>query len=436
MSRSAAVLRWLAASLVLLFLLPRAALAAPAPPLWWDTAPGGEPRVHLYLFWSLECPHCVQAKPEIEALVVEQPWIVLHSLEITRDPDAARRYVELAQALGQQAQYVPGLAYCAQLRQGYPGRETLERELVACRSGPPTAEAAPSAKPPSLVADTTLELPLIGRVDARAWSLPLTTVVLASLDAFNPCAFFVLLFLMSLLIHARSRARMVVVSGVFILFSGLWYFVFMAAWLNVFLWLGELRFITVAAGLVAVVLGLVNIKDFYFGARGPSLSIPDEAKPSLQRRMRRLVYASSLPAALAGTVVLAAAANTYEFLCTAGLPMIYTRVLTLSGLSTGAYYLYIALYNVIYVVPLLVIAAVFITTLGSRKLQEHEGRALKLLSGTMMLGLGVMLVVAPASLGNVMTAVGLLAGALAVTGACVAIDRRRARAQESGRRRG
>ena len=93
-------------------------------------------------------------------------------------------------------------------------------------------------------------MPLIGSVDAKALSLPVLTLVLAGMDAFNPCAFFVLLFLLSLLVHAKSRTRMAIVGGTFVLFSGVVYFVFMAAWLNVFLIAGELRVITFIAGLV------------------------------------------------------------------------------------------------------------------------------------------------------------------------------------------
>jgi len=249
--------------------------------------------------------------------------------------------------------------------------------------------------------------------------------VLAGLDAFNPCAFFVLLFLLSMLARHESRVRMIAVSGIFILFSGLWYFAFMAAWLNVFLWFGELRWVTVVAGLVAVAMAVLDIKDFVLGKRGPSLSIPESAKPSLFARMRGLIRAGSWGSALLATIVLAAAANTYELLCTAGFPMIYTRLLTLAELPVPTYYAFLALYNVVYVIPLLLIAGAFVATLGSRKLQEREGRALRLLSGLMMLGLGITLLVAPEALARVEIAVGLLAISGLLTAVAVRVDRRR-----------
>jgi hypothetical protein len=88
------------------------------------------------------------------------------------------------------------------------------------------------------------------------------TLVLAGLDAFNPCAFFVLLFLLSMLAHQKSRKRMLLIGGVFVLVSGLMYFAFMAAWLNVFQLFGHLAWVTLAAGALAVFVGAVNVKDF------------------------------------------------------------------------------------------------------------------------------------------------------------------------------
>ena len=109
------------------------------------------------------------------------------------------------------------------------------------------------------------------------------------------------------------------------------------------------------------------------------------------------------------------AANSYELLCTAGFPMLYTRLLTLEHLSTFAYYAYLALYNVIYVVPLFVIVTLFTYTLGARRMQPQEGRLLKLLSGAMMLGLGLTLLFAPERLADIKVAAGIVLGALVLT---------------------
>jgi hypothetical protein len=214
---------------------------------------------------------------------------------------------------------------------------------------------------------------------------------------------------------------MLLVGGTFVLISGMLYFLFMAAWLNLFLLVGSLGWINLAAGLLAVTIGLFGIKDFWFALRGPSLSIPEDAKPKLFNRMRDLLTAERFPLLLLGTALLAIAANSYELLCTAGFPMVYTRVLTLRQLDSMEYYLYLLLYNFIYIIPLLLIVVAFVVTLGKRKLTLKEGRLLKLLSGMMMLGLGMVLLLKPELLNNLWTGVGLLA--LAVVTALLARGR-------------
>ncbi|HBF46112.1 MAG TPA: cytochrome C biosynthesis protein, partial [Shewanella frigidimarina] len=79
-----------------------------------------------------------------------------------------------------------------------------------------------------------VDIPLIGAVHPEEMSLPVLTLVLAGVDAFNPCAFFVLLFLLSIMVNAGSRKRMLLVGGIFVFFSGFIYFIFMSAWLNLF----------------------------------------------------------------------------------------------------------------------------------------------------------------------------------------------------------
>lgn len=130
--------------------------------------------------------------------------------------------------------------------------------------------------------------------------------------------------------------------------------------------------------------------------------------------MRRLLKADSLPSMLAGTTVLALAANSYELLCTAGFPMVFTRMLTLRQLSTAQYWGYLAFYCSVYIVPLAVIVVIFTVTLGGRKLTEWQGRVLKLLSGLMMLGLGLVLLIDPALLNNPLASALLFGGTLAL----------------------
>ncbi|HWR76661.1 MAG TPA: hypothetical protein VN283_05560, partial [Thiobacillus sp.] len=378
------------AALLLSLLAPRAEADA----TWIEPGTDGRPEVHLYFFWSLSCPHCLAARPFVEAIPASRPWVKLHSLELSRHPEHVRHYVALAGQLGQSAQAVPALLFCGRMWTGWDDDASTGQDLLAaldaCRDAALTGTALDTAR-----TQPALTLPFLGKLDANAPSLPLLTVLIAGLDAFNPCAFFVLLFLLSLMVHQNSRARMLTLGGVFVLCSGLMYFAFMAAWLNLFQLLGSLAWVTLAAGVTALAVGLINVKDFFRFGRGISLSIPESRKPAIYQRARAILAAGNVPAMLAATVLLAMAVNFYELLCTAGFPMVYTRLLTLHDIGPTGHYLYLALYNVVYVIPLAMIVGVFAFTMGARKLSAREGRLLKLMSGVMMLQLGVLLVLAP-----------------------------------------
>jgi hypothetical protein len=419
---------WLACALIgsqIMSTLVRAETKQTDRSLWHQADDQGDIRVHLYLFWSVTCPHCHRALHFVEDLTEDLPWLDVQLFEIS-DPDTAGVYRAFAQAFDIEAMYVPAFFYCGHSFNGYGDdlttgrylRDTLEACYAELTGEHRTAAADPGVHSAPMPPQP-IEVPLIGAFDPSSLSLPVMTIVLGGLDAFNPCAFFVLLFLLSLMVHVRKRSHMAVVGGTFVLFSGALYFLFMAAWLNVFLIVGHLALVTTIAGLIAVAMGTINIKDYFWFKRGISLSIPEHAKPSLFQRMRGLVATSSLPSIMIGTMTLALAANAYELLCTAGFPMVFTRILTLNQLSPAAHYLYLALYNVVYILPLLAIVVVFVVTLGARKLSDEEGRILKLLSGLMMLGLGLVLLISPNLLSQPLIALVLMALALIVTAGLV-----------------
>ena len=376
--------------------------------------------VDLWFFWSATCPHCEEAQPHIRRMAQELPWVRLHSFRLDGHPENIATYRWLANAIGQDARSVPAFVFCARMLVGWDGGGVIEKSvrdgLLSCRKQTVQQDAG-RAQP--------IVLPVFGEIDPQEWSLPAFTVAIAVLDSFNPCAFFVLLFLLSLLVHAGSRRRMLAIGGLFILVSGVVYFAAMAAWLSLFKLVGNLPLVTLAAGSIAVAIALFNIKDYFWFKQGISLSISRTNRGRLMQRARNLVSSGSMPAMIAATLSLAVVANLYELLCTAGFPMVYTRLLTLNNLGTAEYYSYLLAYNAVYILPLLLILGVFVATLGQRKLQEHEGRVLKLLSGLMMLALGALLVFIPGALDRLWVAAAVLLGAAAVTWVVVQFSRPR-----------
>ncbi|MEK6742641.1 MAG: hypothetical protein AABZ15_03475 [Nitrospirota bacterium] len=406
---------YLLAGIIALMMAPFPSLAAGV-----ETPGRDKAGTVLTLFWGDGCPHCEKEKEFLKGLARKYPGLTMRDYEVWRNKDNAAIYKRVIQAAGIKQAGVPCTIVGTSVFMGFNDqtRKDILRAVERCmREGCPdgVAEISKGQLAPAGEGDKALTLPLLGRIDPASVSLPVLTAVIAGMDSFNPCAFFVLLFLLSMLIHARSRRRMFLIGGVFVFFSGLIYFLFMAAWLNVFLVVGQIAAITVTGGIVAIMIGGINVKDFFLFKQGVSLAIPESAKPKLFERMRGLLKAPTLPAMIAGTVVLAVSANAYELLCTAGFPMVYTRVLTLHKLTTFQYYEYLVLYSIVYVVPLAIIVSVITITLGARKMTEWQGRQLKLVSGLMMLSLGAVLIVDPAVLNNILASIVLLGGVIVVS---------------------
>jgi len=367
----------------------------------------------IYLFKGDGCPKCAEEENFLEALSKRVPNVEIRAYEVWRHTGNAAMMQNLLKSRGVDAKGIPMTIVGDRIFYGFSSQvaEEIESAIVSCTPSScqdPTSEGAPQKL--ILNSGSTVEIPWVGKVDLSDYSLPFVTVIIAGLDSFNPCAFFVLLSLLGMLTYARSRNKMLLIGGVFLLFSGLIYFLFMAAWLNLFLIMEKVAFITGIAGIVSMIIGVINIKDFFAFKRGVSLSIPESAKPKLFDRMRQLVRSTSVLPVLAGTAILAIAANSYELLCTAGFPMVYTRILTLNNLSPATYYLYLSLYNLIYVIPMAVIVLFFVFTAGKRKLTEWQGRVLKLMSGSLMFALGVVLLANPSLMNNIAAATAILIG--------------------------
>ena len=392
-------------------------------------------KVKLHFFWGKGCPHCAKEEKFLNQLKKRHPRLEIKSYEVRYDDKNARFFSELARAYGTTPGGIP-TTFIGEFNPivGYRDYETsgkiIEEEIKYCieRGCIDPIEKLRELSLPKQISprkeDTVISLPIFGKLDTEKTALPVLTLILAGLDGFNPCAFFVLFTLLGILLHARSRKRTLLIGGTFVFFSGFVYFVFMSAWLNLFLLIGEVKIITTIAGAIALIIAGINIKDFFFYRKGVSLVIPERAKSKLFDRMRKLQKASSFATMMIGTIVLAVAANTYELLCTIGFPMVFTRVLTSHRLPESIYYLYLVVYNLIYVVPLSFIVLVFSITLGARKMTEWQGQILKLISGFMMLGLGLVILINPSLLGNIFVAIGLLAATLASAGIIIFVTKK------------
>jgi len=380
--RAAAARAILPPALVLLFLYLPAPVTGAEPPAASTT--------DIEVFVREGCPHCAAAKRFLDELQQERPGLRVSIRDIARDPEALVRLQILAAHRGVRTLGVPAFFLQGELLVGFASPETTGARLKELLDRPArdTLAAAPADA-------ESIETRWFGRLSVKELGLPLFTLAIGVLDGFNPCSMWVLVLMISLLAGLRDRRKLALIAGTFVVVEGVAYFVFMAAWLNVFLLIGLSRMTEMLLGALACVAGAINIKDFWALGRGVTLAIPQSAKPGLYARLRDILLAENLTAALVGVVMLGVLVQVVELLCTSGFPALYTRILTMRHLEGWAYYGYLGLYDAAYMFDDVIVLTIGVITLSQRRLQEREGRWLKLISGAVMLGLGTVLILAP-----------------------------------------
>jgi len=346
----------------------------------------------IHFFYASGCSHCNEQKPFNEMLVQTYPSIYFSYHDIER-PEKSSLLTEMLSDRDYQGKpEIPVTIFGGLVFNGWESEETtgkqIEMSLQQCLAGncPEMVWEEPSD-------ETTL--PIIGKITLSEYSLPSLAIILGLVDGFNPCAMWVLVYLISLIITLKDKRKIWLLVGSFVFASGVLYFLFMTAWLNAFLLIGYHRPMTIVIGLVALGAGILNIREFIKTKGAIACEVLDEgSKKKTMTRMEKVVHSPLTLATIAGIVALAFVVNSIEFVCSAAIPAIFTHVLSLSSLSILKYYAYILLYDLFFMLDDLIIfsAAAFAMT---SSLGDRYARYCRPVGGTIILILGVLLVFAP-----------------------------------------
>jgi hypothetical protein len=241
----------------------------------------------------------------------------------------------------------------------------------------------------------TLTLPLIGEIQTKNISLPVLTIIIGALDGFNPCAMWTLMFLISLLLGMQNRRRMWILGSAFIIASATVYFLFLSAWLNLLLFIGFIFWVRVTIALVALVGGGYYLKEYFLNPHAGCVSTKTEDRKKVFEKLKILTHEKHFLIALIGIILLAIAVNLVELICSAGLPAVYTQILTLSELPTWQYYGYLLLYIFVFMLDDLIVFFVAMITLKMTGIADKYSRISHLIGGIAMAIIGILLLFKP-----------------------------------------
>ena len=388
------------ASLFCLILLPQ-------------TVSAGNLPVNAYLFYGDGCPHCAQERQFLfNDLKSEYSNLEIYEYEIYNNRNNILLLQQVSNELGVGVDGVPFLIIGGHHFVGYADGITskeIKQKVAECsihKCSDPIAsivgikekeivQELKNENTGNVFTEKIIKLPIIGEIDAVSFSLPILTIVMGLLDGFNPCAMWTLLFLISLLLGMNNRKRMWILGTIFITASASVYFLFMAAWLNLILFLGFVIWFRISIGILALLGGGYSIKEFLFNKISGCKVVGDEKRQKTFEKIRLIVQQNSLWLAIGGIIVLAFVVNLVELICSAGLPAIYTQVLSLNQMNGLQYYLYIAIYIFFFMLDDLFVFFVAMITLEMTGITTKYARIARLIGGLVMLMIGILLIFKP-----------------------------------------
>ncbi|OGY41070.1 MAG: hypothetical protein A2Y82_01520 [Candidatus Buchananbacteria bacterium RBG_13_36_9] len=364
--------------------------------------------VNIYFFWGEGCPHCEQEKIFLKQIAQKYPQIKVFDFEIWKNSQNRNLMIEFGKKLNATVSGVPftviGEKYVVgwmdEKNTGAQVEEAIKcalnntcrdigREITDIEQQKDVSNQENSKIP------ETLTVPILGEINTKNFSLPVLTIVLGALDGFNPCAMWTLLFLISLLLGMKNKKRMWILGSVFIVASASVYFIFMSAWLNLLLFIGFIVWVRVTIGLVALAGGGYNLREYFTNQESGCKVIGTEKRQKVFAKLKTIINQQNFYLALGGIIILAFAVNLVELICSAGLPAVFTQILTLSDLPKWQYYFYILLYILIFMLDDLFVFFAAMITLQMTGITTKYSQLSHLIGGILMLIIGLLLLLKP-----------------------------------------
>jgi cytochrome c biogenesis protein CcdA len=382
-----------------------------------------ESDVSVYFFGREDCHFCQLEKVFFDNELPKMPDVNLVYYDIVESQEAKDLFVLIAEANGL-AQVTPLTLVGGRVIQGYNSDQTTGAAILAgieqaragnnfnveaylnpsevLKSGSGCDMEGDSQTCAVEVADTSglaLDLPFVGVIHPEEYSLFTLAAVLGTIDGFNPCALWVLMTFLLILMQIGDRKKMFYVAGLFLLAEAVMYYLILTVWYKTWDFVGLDQIVTPLVGLLAVGSGVYFLYKWYKSRDQLVCDVTSlDQQASIQGKIQKLVTSPMTLATVAGIVGIALSVNIIEFACSIGIPQVFTKVLELNGVSFWTQQWYTFIYIIGYMVDDLVVFAFALYGIDKMHASEKYSKLSMLIGGVLMLLLGLLLIAFPNAL--------------------------------------
>lgn len=368
--------------------------------------------VNVYMFYGKTCPHCEEALEYLND-VKDKYDLKIYKYEVWENDENKALMNEIALLLDVNVRGVPFVIIDNTAIFGYASQMTDETyryhikeaakdnfvDKVGIKLGIVNESGVLITNGENQAQDASykVKLPIIGKVDLKNISLPVLSILIGIVDGFNPCAMWVLLFLISTLISMKDKKRLWSLGLTFLITSSLVYMAFMVSWLSFAKMISGVLVVRMIIAIVAIIGGAINLNSFanQLGKEDGCNVVSAKKRKKVFSKIKKFTHEKSFIIALLGVILLAISVNLIELACSAGLPVIFTGLLAMNDLSTLEYWFYIVIYIFFFMLDDLIIFAIAVKTMQLTGISTKYTKYSHLIGGILMFIIGILLIVKP-----------------------------------------
>ncbi len=368
---------------------------------------------NIYLFYSDSCPHCAALEAHIDKEYKHDKDVKLYKYEIHQEKNQTL-WEDVQKLMNQEAKGVPYYIIGDTVYQGYNNtpswEETVDDGINKAKTSNyndevgyylkvrdhkeinnSTSNEEKKEKPKKEV-NTKLEIPLIGKVDLKSFSLPIIAIIIGFVDGFNPCAMWILIFLITMLLDYKDRKKMWILGCTFLFTSAFVYFLFMIGFLKIAMFLNSVIILRTLIAIFALCFGGYNIYRYYKSRKDAGCDVVNpKQRRKIMIRIKEVLSSNSFLLAIIGIIALAVSVNLIELLCSLGLPVMFTEILSINNIKGAAKIIYILIYVLFFLIDDLLVFFIAMKTLKITAISNKYTKYSHLIGGIIMIIIGLLM---------------------------------------------
>jgi len=347
-------------------------------------------KINLYLFHGAECPHCAEEKVWLEDIKDKyKKDLNVYYFEVWHDTENVKLLNQVKKVLDIKKDGVPLTIIGEKYYVGFSKTTGSSIENVI-------KNYLVDEKKDDDDNNETANIPIIGDVDIKSVSIPLVALILGFIDGFNPCAMWILLFLINLLFRTNNRKKSWILGITFLLVSGFVYFLSMIG-INFVLGIATINWMKIVIAIFILIAGLLNLRKYVKTRKeeaGCSV-IDNKKRKNLIHKMQNIINNNSFGLAIIGIIILAASVNLIEMACSLGFPVVFNEILTVNEITGITKIIYLLIYIFFYMLDDIVVFSISMITLEATGITNKYNKACTLISAIIMIIMGLLLLLKP-----------------------------------------